>query len=300
MNSTQNRHINTAWHPLADGNPPVWASGWGEDEFGVFVEFTLADVSQRLRWIPPGVFQMGAPEDESGRLDREGPQHPVILKEGYWLFDTPVTQALWLAVMGGNPSRFQSPERPVEQVSWDDCQNFLKKINDVIPGLELGLPSEAQWEYACRADSTTAIYTGDLDIIGDGNAPALHAIAWYGGNSGVGFELEDGYEVTYLKNRQFKDNPSGSHPVAQKLPNGWGLYDMLGNVWEWVADEYHNDYQGAPEDGSVWDDEAGGLRVIRGGSWSGGARYCRSAYRYWSPPGYRGNYLGFRPARVQS
>ena len=109
--------IDTAWHPLANGCPPDWASGWGQDRYGVFVEFTLLEVTQRLRWIPPGQFQMGSPESEPGRYDGEGPRHQVTLTQGFWLFDTPCPQALWEAVMGENPSQFKSPTRPVEQVS---------------------------------------------------------------------------------------------------------------------------------------------------------------------------------------
>jgi len=291
----------TAWHPLIRGNPPEWASAWGQDELGVWVEFTLENVSQRLRWIPAGTFRMGSPEGEPGRYDDEGPLHPVRIRQGFWLFDTPVTQALWQAVMGENPSRFPSPERPVERVSWDDCNDFLERINQRISGLQLLLPSEAQWEYACRAGEQGAIYTGALEIPGDGNAPALDPIAWYGGNSGVGFELENGETIGYLSDRQYPDNPSGTHPVGQKRPNPWGLYDMLGNVWEWTADAWHGSYEGAPADGSAWDEgKAGAGRVYRGGSWGGLARSCRCAYRYWDRPDFRNRLLGFRPARAQS
>lgn len=117
---------------MADGCPPQWASGWGQDRYGVFVEFTLDEITQRLRWIPPGRFQVGSPESERGGLAKhewEGPPHEVILSEGFWLFDTPCTQVLWKAVMGDNPSRSQSPNRPVEQVSWEDVQRFLHQIN---------------------------------------------------------------------------------------------------------------------------------------------------------------------------
>jgi formylglycine-generating enzyme required for sulfatase activity len=196
--------IDTAWHPLVDGCPPDWASEWGEDRFGVFVAFTLGDVNQRLRWIPPGRFLMGSPEEETRGLARgddaragleaEHPRHEVFITKGFWLFDTPCTQALWQAVMGDNPSRFRSPDRPVEQVSWDDVQIFLGRINERIPGLDLVLPTEAQWEHACRARTETALYTGDIEILGERNAPALDPIAWYGGNSGVDFELAEGYD----------------------------------------------------------------------------------------------------------
>ncbi|MCI5147200.1 MAG: formylglycine-generating enzyme family protein, partial [Candidatus Electrothrix sp. AR3] len=179
-----------------------WADALGRDCFGLWAEFVVegldGPVRQKMRWIPPGHFLMGSPEDEPGRFDREGPQHPVTINQGFWMFDTPVTQALWQAVMGENPSRFKTPERPVEKVSWKDSQKFLKKINSQHFGLNLSLPSEARWEYACRAGSTTALYSGPIKIIGDGNAPALHPLAWYGGNSGEGFELDNGPKISWL------------------------------------------------------------------------------------------------------
>ncbi len=145
------------WHPLADGGAPAWAQAWGEDQFGIWAAFVLGDVTQKLRWIPPGQFTMGSTESEPGRYDDEGPAHQAILTRGFWLFDTPVTQALWSAVMKDDPSHFQSHDRPVEQVSWEDARRFLGKINAAIPGLRLDLPTEAQWEYACRGGTKSAI-----------------------------------------------------------------------------------------------------------------------------------------------
>ncbi len=292
--------INTAWHPLANGCPPDWASGWGQDGYGVFVEFTVLEVTQRLRWIPPGRFEMGS-ENEPGRYDDEGPRHRVTLAQGFWLFDTPCTQALWAAVMRDNPSQFKSPTRPVEQVSWNQVQDFLKQINTRFPELNLTLPSEAQWEYACRARTETAIYTGELEILGECNAPALDPIAWYGGNSGVDFDLENGYDSSGWREKQYPHTRAGTRPVKLKRANPWGLYDMLGNVWEWTQDHWHNNYQGAPTDGSAWEDRSAGAdRVVRGGSWGGYARNVRAAYRSQRGPGLRRDYLGFRCARVQS
>ncbi len=138
------RIVDAGWHPLVGGGAPDWASAWGEDEFGIWAAFTLGEVTQKLRWIAPGEFQMGSPIEETGRYEREGPQHKVVLSAGYWLFDTPVTQALWTTMMEENPSYFQSPDRPVEQVSWEDMQRFLTKINSAIPELQLSLPTEAQ------------------------------------------------------------------------------------------------------------------------------------------------------------
>jgi len=308
---TRNRLISIGppdpdWDPFWEtGAPPPWASAWDWDEYGAWVEFAVQGkddrrVTQRMRWIEPGSFRMGSPADEPGRWDDEGPQHQVTLAEGYWLFDTPCTQALWEAVMGGNPSRFKSPERPVEQVSWDEAQGFIARLNELLPGLGLGLPSEAQWEYACRAGTRTALYSGPIAILGDAKAPALDPIAWYGGNSGQGFELQNGMDRSWLKDMQYPQGKAGTHPVARKDPNPWGLYDMLGNVWEWVQDPWHGNYPGAPADGSAWDSSApGAARVVRGGSWYDGARYCRCAYRYRYAPDYRLSSLGFRCARVQ-
>ncbi|MBK1647295.1 Sulphatase-modifying factor protein [Rhabdochromatium marinum] len=276
----------------------------GRDRFGLWAEFSIdpsdgAPVIQRLRWIPPGRFRMGSPEDEPGRYDDEGPPHAVTIGQGFWLFDTPCTQALWVALGLENPSEFQNPTRPVEQVSWDDIQQrFLPALNERIPGFVL--PSEAQWEYACRAGTQTALYSGPIEILGDANAPALDSIAWYGGNSGVGFELENGQERSWLSDMQYPEGKAGTHPVGRKARNPWGLYDMLGNVWEWTQDAWHDSYEGAPINGSVWESaEAGAGRVIRGGSWYDGTRVCRSAYRNGLTPDFRLINLGFRCARVQ-
>ena len=289
-----------------DPFPPPFASAWGDDNYGLWAALELPAggrevVSQYLRWIPPGRFLMGSPEGEEGRWGGEAPRHEVTLAEGFWLFDTPCTQALWQAVMGENPSRFKSPTRPVEQVSFEDVQAFLDKLNALVPGLDLGLPSEAQWEYACRAGTDAATYAGDMHIIGERNAPVLDAIAWYGGNSGVGFELDNGYDSSDWKEKQYDHTRAGTRPVAQKAANPWGLYDMLGNVWEWCDDRWHDSYRGAPTDGSAWIDPGGAaLRVLRGGSWLVSARLVRAAYRFGHAPASRLDSLGFRCARVQS
>jgi formylglycine-generating enzyme required for sulfatase activity len=147
--------------------------------------------------------------------------------------------------MGGNPSHFVDPKRPVEQVSWDDTAKFIETINTQIPGLDLVLPTEAQWEHACRAGTETATYAGAMEILGDNNAPVLDSIAWYGGNSGVGFELENGYDSSGWSGKQYEHERAGTRPVGLKKPNGWGFYDMLGNVWEWCADDLRR-YSGEP------------------------------------------------------
>ncbi len=281
-------------HPLIDGRPPTWARQWGEDDFGVFVGIGLGDAEQRFRWIPPGRFWMGSPSDEVGRDRDEGPRHLVTLTEGFWLADTPCAQALWQEVMGTNPSRFRSTLRPVEQVSWEDCQVFLEKLNQRIEGLQAILPTEAQWEWACRAGTETATWRGDLKILGHNNAPGLNEIAWYGGNSGVDFDLEEGEDSSGWPQKQFPHLKAGTRKVATKEANPWGLYDMLGNVYEWCAD-WKGDYGADPVEDPVGPEE-GVLRVIRGSSWSGHARFVRAAYRDWSRAGNRDGGLGFRLA----
>lgn len=220
--------------PLADGLPEPWAAEWGEDRYGVFQGFAVDGVVQRMRWVPPGTFTMGSPETEAGRWKDEGPQHEVVLSRGYWLADTPCTQALWQAVMGSNPSRFVSPERPVENVSWDDCQVFLAKLAGRVHGLGARLPTEAEWERACRAGTTQATWLGDLEILGKNNAPLLDPIAWYGGNyCSINFNLDNGHDITgeFWKEKQYQQTKGGTHPVRFKRPNPWGLFDMLGNVF---------------------------------------------------------------------
>ena len=331
--------INASAHPLMNGVAPDWASGWGQDGLGVHIEFTIQDVTQRLRWIPPGSFLMGAPPREEAAsaqepttqeprtlLDRflgrkaasgsaalrprpvstepshdwEHPQHLVVIREGYWLFDTAVTQGLYEAVTGENRSRFRSADRPVENVTWDEAQAFIEALNRKLPGVALRLPSEAEWEYACRAGTREATYAGAMEILGERNAPVLDGIAWYGGNSGAGFELETGEDSSGWAEKQFDHSKAGTRPVKLKKPNAWGLYDMLGNVWEWCEDHWHESYSGAPGDGRAWldtDASSAADRVIRGGSWGGTARDVRSAYRRGYEPQSRSGGLGFRCAR---
>jgi formylglycine-generating enzyme required for sulfatase activity len=276
-------------HPLAQGLPPAWASDWGEDRYGPWCSFRVKGVAQRLRWIPPGQFVMGSPPEEAGRYDNEGPQRQMRFTRGFWLFDTPCTQSLWKALMGRNPSEFRSSSRPVENVNWDVVQAFIKTLNDKLKGLELSLPSEAQWEYACRAGTATATYAGDLEILGSRNAPILDGIAWYGGNCGVGYKPGKGYDISSWPEKQYNLEMGGTHPVGKKLPNGWGLYDMLGNVREWCQDKYRSDLTTSPASESA---SAG--RVIRGGSWGSIARYARAASRVRLDPGNRDDGLGFR------
>ncbi|NNJ85107.1 MAG: formylglycine-generating enzyme family protein [Gammaproteobacteria bacterium] len=293
---------------------PKWADAIGRDRFGLWATLALEantgkpntrrdePVIQRLRWIPPGQFIMGSPESERAGFPRyeqdkwgarEEPRHRVILTRGHWLFDTPCTQALWRAVMGENPSRFQTPERPVESVSWHEVDGFIKKINERIPDLNLMLPTEAQWEYACRAGTETATHGGPIALSGSNHAKVLDAIAWYGGNSGIDFELDNGCDSSGWREKQYDHRLAGTHPVARKQPNPWGLHDMLGNVWEWCRDGPR-----AYGDETVIDpigpEKSGGERTVRGGSWYYFARYVRAAFRLQYQPGVRFDRLGFR------
>ena len=228
-------------------------------------------------FVPGGCFQMGSPKSEDGRDDDEGPQHKVCL-DGFWMGKYEVTQAQWQAIMGQNPSYFKGANRPVEQVSWHDAQAFLKKLNAAVEthgraSLQFRLPSEAEWEYAARAGTTTPFYFGETISAEQANYDGNYT---YGkGNKGV---------------YRGQTTDVGNFP-----PNDFGLYDMHGNVWEWVADTYHEKYTGAPDDGSIWgklgDKKA---KVLRGGSWNGPPDNCRSAYRNWCDPDLRFYDIGAR------
>ena len=253
---------------------PRWASDWGLDEYGIYADFAIKGIRQRMRWIPPGRFLMGSPEDEPERLDREL-QHEVILTRGYWLAETACTQAIWEAVTGKNPSGFKGRERPVESVSWKDVDAFIKQLNGLNRELTLRLPTEAEWEYACRAGTKTPFWFGENitpDLVNyRGDRP------YYRGKIG-------GYR--------------GETVEVKALPaNGWGLYQMHGNVWEWCADWYgtYADIATVNPAGP----REGENRVLRGGSWIILGRYVRSAYRNWNVPSYRNRYYGFRLARGQ-
>lgn len=256
--------------------PDPFAVEWGHDEFGTFQSFAVGNVVQRMRWIPPGRFMMGSPETEVWRYADEF-QHQVWFAKGFWLADTPVTHALWQIVMGTHPSQFKEATQPVEPVTWDDCQKFCRRLNQGTAGLYARLPSEAEWEYACRAGTTTTTWAGELLSGQEIVAPQLDAIAWYSGNAGA-----------------------TGHPVAQKAPNPWGLFDMLGNVWEWCYDEF-NYYPTDPA--SVRDttiavpQRVNPLHVLRGGGWDSSARFLRAACRYADRADSRSRSIGFRLAR---
>ncbi len=228
-------------------------------------------LGQEFKLIPAGTFTMGSPGDEPGRESDEI-QHQVTLTQPFYMQTTEVTQAQWEAVMGYNPSYFsECPTCPVEMVTWDDAQSYIAKMNQKGEGL-YSLPTEAQWEYAARARSTTAFSDGAIVELECGDDPNLDAIGWYCYNSDY-----------------------GTRPVGQKSPNAWGLHDMPGNVYEWCQDWY-----GTYPSGPVTDPagpSSGYGRVARGGGWGADAKYCRSADRHGRDPGGYGSSLGFRLAR---
>jgi formylglycine-generating enzyme required for sulfatase activity len=282
--------------PSAVPPRPTWIHETGTDEFGEWASFRVGAVVQRMRKLAAGSFLMGSPADEPGRESDEGPQHMVMLTQGFWVADSPCTQALWQAVMGGNPSEFRSPERPVEKVSWEDVQLFLEQLEVSVPGLGAVLPTEAQWEYACRAGTTTVTYAGPMQILGQYNAPVLDEIAWYGGNSGLDWDLVHGHDSTGWAEKQYPHTVAGTRIVKLKRPNAWGLYDMLGNLWEWCADGERT-YASSPEQDPVG--PPGPARVKRGGGYWHRPCYVRAACRDTLEPDDRDRGIGFRLARGQ-
>jgi formylglycine-generating enzyme required for sulfatase activity len=213
--------------------------------------------------IPAGTFMMGSLDSDAEARSDEKPAHHVTISQPFYLGKYPVTQAQWEAVMGNNPSQYRGyTDQPVEHVSWNDVHAFLHKLNEREGGGDYRLPTEAQWEYACRAGTETPRYHHDVN-----------AIAWYEANS----------------NAQ-------PQPVGQKLPNAWGVYDMLGNVSEWCLDGRRVYMAGTAVD-PMGPTGAGALRVFRGRCWNSPARAIRAAYREGYPPAHRDGGLGFRCAR---
>lgn len=229
--------------------------------------FTSPLTGMEFVLIPAGEFMMGSPSGENGRSNDESPIHKVIIEYSFYMGKYPVTQKQWEKVMGNNPSKFKGEDRPVESVSCEDVHEFVKKLNEKEGANKYRLPSEAEWEYACRAGKQTRYSFGD-------DEPKLGDYAWYSNNS-----------------------EAKTHPVGKKKPNSWELYDMQGNVWEWVQDKWHGNYEGAPSDDSVWENEVGSDRIGRGGSWHNDAGLCRSAYRGRLYPESCGSNLGFRLLR---
>ena len=258
---------------------PLLIGGWANTSNAQSPKEITNSIGMKLVLIPKGTFMMGSPIEEEG-AENDEKQHQVTIGKDYYLGVTEVTQGQYEKVMGTNPSYFQkrvirksdSSMYPVEQVSWEDAVEFCKKLSDLPEEKKAGrvyrLPTEAEWEYACRAGSKAAYSFG-------ANSKTLGDYAWFGENSG-----------------------NQTHPVGEKKANAWGLYDMHGNVWEWCSDWY-----GVYPKGSVSDPSGpseGSIRVDRGGSWAYGAANCRSAYRGWGAPSYRIGNDGFRVALSSS
>ena len=213
--------------------------------------------------VEAGTFMMGATSEMKNPYDDEKPVHQVTLTNDYYMGKYEVTQALWQAVMGSNPSNFKGDNLPVEEVSWNDCQEFISKLNS-LTGRKFRLPTEAEWEYAARGGKKSRSY----QYSGSSN---ISDVAWYDGNS-----------------------VNKTHPVGTKQANELGIYDMTGNVWEWCSDWY-GFYSSSSQTNPTGAD-SGSSRVFRGGSWYGNARYCRLSFRDCTPPDCRGYNLGLRLA----
>jgi formylglycine-generating enzyme required for sulfatase activity len=229
-------------------------------------EFTNS-IGMRFLYMPPGKFLMGSPEGEADRNDDET-LHEVTITMGFYIQETPVTQGQWQSLVGYNPSEFceYTDEHPVEQVTWEECVDFANRLKSQEKGRIYRLPTEAEWEYACRAGTTGRYCFGDDEAM-------LDEYGW------------------------FQDNADGhTHPVASKKPNPRGLYDMHGNVWEWCRDTFGDYPEGPATDplGAL----QGAYRTGRGGAWSDPAKACRSAYRSGSAPTNSGSDMGFRLACV--
>ncbi len=215
--------------------------------------------------VPAGEFMMGSSLGEVDYKEDEGPRHVVRFARPFYIGRYEVTQRQWAAVMGENPSWYKGDDLPVNKVNWSEAVEFCRQVQHVT-GRAVRLPSEAEWEYACRAGTTTLYCFGD-------DAGRLSEYAWYRGGEG---------------------SPLRPSAVGQKRPNAWGLYDMHGNVWEWCADRYAPSYESAPDDGGPRRD--GTQHVLRGGSWHNGPRFLRSAARLPRAGYFRSSYVGFRVA----
>ena len=245
---------------------------------GEAMMLTIKDVEVNFRWIPAGEFVMGSPENEEDRFpDPYERRHDVTLTRGFWMAEGLTTQELWVAFMDENPSKFQeSDQLPVETVSWEECQDFLSKVNaaesDRVSGFHFALPTEAQWEYACRAGTTTPFNFGTANNGEQANCD---------GRIGYGTDVAGKYIKT--------TTVAGSYPA-----NAWGLYDMHGNVYEWCADWFDAEYYETSPKCDPTGPDHGKDRVIRGGAWYGYPEDCRSANRCFYPPTARYNNIGFR------
>jgi formylglycine-generating enzyme required for sulfatase activity len=242
--------------PAKMSPPPIKLHIQSGETAGERMVLKVKGVDYAFRWCPSGSFMMGSPESETSRDDDEV-QHRVTLSQGFWMLETEVTQEQWESITGNNPSHFKGSHLPVEKVSWDDCQEYVSKLNNIVSsGYKFSLHTEAQWEYACRAGTTTAYSFGN-------SREQLKNYAWFGG-----YFVEDGLTAS---------SGQTTNPVGQKEANTWGLYDMHGNVWEWCSDWYGNYPSGSVTDPTGADSDS--YHVFRGGSWNSNAGHCRSADR---------------------
>ncbi|MDL2269440.1 formylglycine-generating enzyme family protein [Desulfosarcina sp. OttesenSCG-928-A07] len=229
-----------------------------------FVLIPTRSSGMEFIYIPPGSFKMGCDPFAWDCQHNETPEHPVTLTKPFYLGKYPVTQAQWVKIMGSNPSQYKGRTRPVEQVSWEDTQEFIRRLNQKEGHNRYRLPTEAEWEYAARAGSQSIYTFGD-------DPHQLKNYAWYDGND-------------------------GTYPVGQLQPNKWGLYDMYGNVWEWVQDWYEENYYANSPGTDPHGPPSGKYRVLRGGGWFSDANGCRSATRGFDSPVNRNDNFGFRLA----
>ncbi|MCF7810324.1 formylglycine-generating enzyme family protein [bacterium] len=247
---------------LADVDSITFSGG---PEAGDSAVFALADsVYITMVWIPAGEFMMGAQEEEQEAEEEEYPRHRVVFENGFWMGKYELTQAQWEAVMESNPSNNRGDNLPVENMTWNEVQEFEATLNN-----EFRLPSEAEWEYACRAGTDTRFYWGD-----DPDTSQIDEYAWYHENA-----------------------DARTHEVGEKLPNSLGLHDMSGNVWEYCEDWYHENYEGAPDNGSAWIDGGGQMRIQRGGQSDNVTKRLRSAGRWRDNPDEPHSARGFRLVR---
>lgn len=280
--------------------------------------FTLEALALTLQPIAAGTFRMGSPFAEPGHTILESPQTWVTLTQPFWLGRTEVTHAQWRAVMGADladqarkafptaahPAQLlagTADDVPVYFVTWREAMEFCARLTEraraegwLPAGYAFTLPTEAQWEYACRAGGPEATYAGPLTIRGENHARELDAIAWYAGNSSVGYRGR-GWDTADWPEKQYPGGLAGVRAVAQKQPNAWGLHDLLGNVQEWCRD-----HPASTLPGNAVKDPAGDAdgidRAVRGGSWRSPPGFCRAAYRTWSNPDLRSQHIGFRVA----
>lgn len=241
---------------------------------------TVDGLEYAFRWCPPGEFMMGG---ETWHEEAK-PVHKVKLTKGFWLLETEVTQEMWESVMDTNPSDFKNRQNPVEQVSWNDCQVFCKKLSEKL-GQKVQLPTEAQWEYACRAGSTTNFCWGD-------DEDTLYQYGNYCDKSNT-----DGYD---WQDQARNDGFDKTAPAGSYKPNAWGLYDMHGNVYEWCSDYHDAKYYEKSPTNDPENTTPSPFRVARGGSCYFRAAWCRSVCRSLSEPDYRSHLLGLRVLLVPS